>query len=210
MSLSKEKKFWSTIYRHQLLQFSANTSPLEVEKADLANPATIAILAWVVRHFAPIVSENPKEAWTKMMQKVPLKLYVTTSDLAFAVLVLEHHLVRWRKLIQFKLESGGRSMCEDLARTIGGLLYHEGIAGEEAKRRFDSLNVYFFLKFYNEADEESRLNMTRLQHVVDKGVDFDFEIVNMKIRDASEMDPFPVSMADIQKDIRHRVFYYMQ
>ena len=156
MSLSKEKKFWSTIYHHWLCQFSANTSPLEVEKADLANPATTAIVAWVVHHFAPIVSENPKEAWTKMMQKVPLKLYMTTSDLAFAMLVLEHHLIWWRKLIQFKLESGRRSMCEDLARTIGGLLYHEGIAGEEAKRRFDSLNVYFFLKFYNRRGEQAQ------------------------------------------------------
>ena len=124
--------------------------------------------------------------------------------------MLEHHLVRWRKLVQFKLESGGRSMCEDLARTIGGLLYHEGIAGEEAKRRFDSLNVYFFLKFYNEADEESRLNMTRLQHIVDKGVDFDFEALDRKVKDASQVDVFPVDMDDIQKDIRHRIFYYMQ
>ena len=210
MSLSKEQKFWNPIFRYQLLQFSANTSPLEVEKANLHSTTTITVLAWMVRHFAPIVSEAPQEAWTKMMQKVPLKQYVTTSDLAFAVLVLEHHLVRWRKLVQFKLESGGRSMCEDLARTIGGLLYHEGIAGEEAKRRFDSLNVYFFLKFYNEADEESRLNMTRLQHIVDKGVDFDFEALDRKVKDASQVDVFPVDMDDIQKDIRHRIFYYMQ
>ena len=100
-------------------------------------------------------------------------------------------------------------MCKDLARTIGGLLYHEGIAREEAKRRFNSLNVYFFLKFYNEADEESRLNMTRLQHIVDKGVDFDFEALDRKVKDASQVDVFPVDMDDIQKDIRHRIFYYM-
>ena len=103
-------------------------------------------------------------------------------------------------------------MCEDLAKTIGGLLYHEGIAGEEAKCRFDSLNVYFFLKFYNEADEERRLNMARLQHrdIVDKGVDFDFEALNRKVKDASQVDVFPVDMDDIQKDICHRIFYYMQ
>ena len=93
-------------------------------------------------------------------------------------------------------------MCEDL--------YHDGIAGEEAKRRFDSPNVYFFLKFYNEADEESRLSITRLQHVDDKEVDFDFEPLDQRVKDGIQVDLFPVDMDVIPKDISHHIFYYMQ
>ena len=41
-------------------------------------------------------------------------------------------------------------------------------------------------------------------------MDFDFDILDMKAKEASEADAFPLSMADIQKDIHHRIFYYMQ
>ena len=144
-----------------------------------------------------------------MMTKTPIRNYVTPSDLAFGVLVLEHHLSKWRQQVQYKLETGGRRLSGEAARNLNGLVYHGGIAGEDAKRRFDSLAVYFFLNYYSGIGSDDELNMSRLQKVLDAGIDFDINILEAQIQDYDYQKNDLPGMDEIKKDIIHCVFYYL-
>ena len=109
---------------------------------DLSKTGVIGVLAWIIRHFVPLVADDPKLFWGSMLARMPLKKYLSMTDLVFAILVLEHHMMKWRHLIHFQLETG-RSPSEDFTQQSGGLLYRDGIAGEAAKQRFEDLYVYF-------------------------------------------------------------------
>lgn len=133
-------------YRRHLLQFDTNPS-CGVVAANLSQDKNFDALAWVIRHFVPLIVDDPQTFRRSMLQKMPINTYMTFSDLAFAVLVLEHHILKWRNLVQFKLETGRAPPEEYVRQQSGGLLYKNGISGEEAKRRFNALCHYFFSNF---------------------------------------------------------------
>lgn len=174
------------------------------EAADLTKEATVDVLAWVVRHFVPFLSSNTCAFFESMVNGVPLPHYICHSDLAFAVLVLEHHIMKWRHLIQFELETG-RPVPLEYSRQAKGLLYKDGIAGEEGKRRFDDLNVYFFNRFYSPACPERLKNVTLLQGLVDRRAKADIQEINATWQRSSGWDDAVVQ--ELQNDILHRVFY---
>lgn len=205
--LSTEKRIWKPVYRHQLFRFSNQTAPEDVPPADLNKPEPIQIIAWAIRHFGPLVKDYPEDAWKKMMTNTPIKDYITPSDLAFIILVLEHYLSKWRRLVQFKLENGGRKMSEEDARRLEGLLYEGGIADEPAKRRFDSLQVYFYLQFYSGMTTDTNINMTRLQRALDAGTNFDFDLIDLSVKNHKEWTKDHPTMDQIKKDVVHRIFY---
>ena len=146
------------------------------------------------------------------MKKTPLKDYVTVSDLAFAVLVLEHHMCCWRDATRSRLKSSGMVNPEEISMGsfAAGLLYEGGIAGRDAKRRHDALCVYFFLNFYSDVKPEAEGNMRNLQTIVDLGVDFDSEMIKSSLR-TWNTDVLKLPNKDqIARDIMHRIFYYIQ
>ena len=140
-----------------------------------------------------------------MLNGLPIVSYMTSSDLAFVVLVLEHHIMKWRHLRQVELETG-KPVPDEYSREARGLLYDGGIAGQKAKPRFDDLNLYFFTNFYSRACPQREKNVMVLQKLVDglaKGDSMDIE------SQLSDEKLGGVSMEKIQDDILHRVFYYM-
>jgi hypothetical protein len=129
----------SCYYRCHLLQFGNMNVPTE-EAGDITDEATMDVLARIVCHFVAFLSSDSCAFFESMENGVLIPRYVCHSDLAFAVLVLEQHIMKWRHLIHWELETG-RPVPAEYSREAKGLLYNDGIAGEEGKRRFDDLNV---------------------------------------------------------------------
>ena len=207
LDTSTQPRYWNVFYRHQLLQLASEQPPA----VDLSAPNTQRLLAWLVRHFVPLVVEDSKEAWLAMMANTPIEEYVTPSDLAFVVLVLEHHIMKWRQLALFKLETG-KLMSEEASRGVPGLLYPDGIAGKDAKRRFDALSLYFYMNFYRSPACPGQVdNMSRLQDLVNKMAKDDAVTLTDHVNGWNGTEALKVpSLTDIQNDVLHRVFYYMQ
>lgn len=191
-------------YRRHLLQFGGVN--LSVAAADLTKEDTMQVLAWVIRYFVAHVAEDSKRFWTSMVNGVPVVTYMTPSDLSFALLVLEHHIMKWRHLIQVRLETG-EPVSPEYCRGARGLLYDGGIAGEEAKRRFDDLHVYFYSNFYSRANPHRERNVILLQKLVDTMAKRDSETIKF-VELAPDCRETP-TMEEISEDILHRVFYYM-
>lgn len=154
----------------------------------------------------PLVADDPKLFWGSMLARMPLKKYLSMTDLVFAILVLEHHMMKWRHLIHFQLETG-RSPSEDFTQQSGGLLYRDGIAGEAAKQRFEDLYVYFFSNFCAAKHPD---NVRRLQAALDDmarngSVSLKADIKNCGAGGAA-VGP---QSQQIQDDVLHRVFNYV-
>lgn len=174
----------------------------------LGNEKTMRILASIIRYFVPFVAENNNKFWRSMLNCFPLDTYMTPSDLAFAVLVLEHHIMKWRHLLHYKLETG-RTPSEEYSSRSLGLLYSGGIAGEEAKRRYNALSVFFFNNFYSPARPGSTQNMSRLQSMVDHAAKIEVASIEKQITQTAADVELANSVGRIQNDILHRVFYYL-
>ena len=194
-----------TYYRRHLLQFGGVNLSVE-EAADLRVIGPIRVLAWVVRYFVAHVSQRPKSFWESMLADRPLPEYMTHSDLALAVLVLEHSLMKWRHLIQVEQETG-KQPSDEYCKNARGLLYDDGIAGEEAKRRFDALSIYFYLNFYADSAEATR-SMSSLQNILGIAVRKDEALIQSNIDSSDDGIPESV-LREVKDDILHRVFYYV-
>jgi hypothetical protein len=133
-------------YRRHFLKFDTNPSG-GVVVANLSQDKTFDALAWVIRHFVPLIVDDPQTLRRSMLQKMAINTYMTFSNLAFAVLVLEHHILKWRNLVHFEFKTGCAPPKEYARQQSGGLLYKNGISGEEAKMRFNALCHYFFTNF---------------------------------------------------------------
>ena len=165
-------------------------------------------MAWVVRHFVAHVVEHPKDFWASLLSTRKLEHYMTSSDLAFAVLLLEHHMMKWRHLIQ-SIHETGVEPSEDYKANAPSLLCQGGIAGEEAKWRFDDLNLYFHRHFYSPVVTSDRdPNMKRLQEHVGRLVEADRGAIEVEMA-ATRATKCGGSIKDLQNDILHRVFYCM-
>ena len=141
-----------------------------------------------------------------MMVCSPLQEYMTPSDLAFAIVVIEHYIIRWQLIYQTKVR--GEKATTPL-NTSAGLLYDGGIAGREAKKRFDSLLVYVYENFYNTANQQSVLNMTRLQVLLDAAKNEDPAALERDLGKVDTNAHLTDALQKIQNDVVHRVFYYM-
>lgn len=113
--------------------------------------------------------------------------------------------MKWRHLVQFQLEMGSSEASPGHSKSAMGLLYDGGIAGESAKRRFDELNMYFFVNFYSASCPEKDQNMAALQRLVEERATSFGSGKSEEIETAVARQP---SMDDIQNDILHRVFYH--
>lgn len=193
-------------YRRHLLQFGGVN--LSVEAADLTKIGTIRILAWVVRYFVAHVSQDPLSFWRSMAAGEPLQDYMTHSDLSLAVLVLEHHVMKWRHLLQVEQETG-KPPSDEYSRKARGLLYDDGIAGEEAKRRFDTLCIYFYTNFYATSCPDATRSMNCLQNILDVAVRKDAALIQAYVTDSSGGGIQGSLLEDIKDDILHRVFYHI-
>ena len=191
-------------YQRHLLQFGTSNADGEPNKEEEA----IAALAWVIRHFVGLVVERPKTFWHSMHLGRAVQDYITASDLAFTVLLLEHHAMEWRSQIQYTRETGKPATLLEKGHH---LLYKDGIAGEEAKARFHQLTTHFQLNFYNRSSSPQRQvqgRMTCLRDHLKQLVAADSNNVKMNIDNHGHFVG-KTPMKDLQDDILHRVFYYM-
>ena len=96
------------------------------------------------------------------------------------------------------------------AESVQNLLYSDGIAGREAKHRYNSLCVYFFMSFFSKASDSVVCNMSRLQNIVNLGASFYFDgkMIQKKIEDDADTTHIP-SFDEVRRDVCYRLFYYI-
>lgn len=162
----------------------------------------VSTLAWVIRHFVPLVVDDPPKFWGSMLAGMPLFNYMTVADIAFAFLILEQYMMKWRALIHFELETGRPSTDSSIQQTPG-LLYNGGISGQAAKGRYQNLCSYFFA---NLASPQKDRNLKKLQAVVNNLARKDSESIKTRIRTFSGTALSTPVLEQIQEDILHRVF----
>jgi hypothetical protein len=179
----------------------------------------VKILALVVRHFVPLLSNDPAKIHALMASGAAFNKWMTASDLALAILILEHHIVRWRSLILCQLENGdcgsknpaaaGNSSCSCLcSQEKGGclccqekgLLHKGGIGGESAKIRFEGMSVNFYHHLTNSKDSTAALLHTSVQDLIKANPPSNLEKV---------VGSAPTRITELQDSIIHRVFFYM-
>ena len=176
---------------------------------EAATEYTLGLLLSMVRHFVPLVAENGKMFLNAMLECSPLHEYMTPSDLAFAIVVVEHHVMRWQLLFQCsrKKKEGQQGVTEPTSST--GLVYEGGIAGRDAKQRFDALQMFIYENFYTAASPQSVLNMTRLQLLLDDATKADPASIQRDMKKSDSHAHLTCAIQNIRNDVLHRVFYYM-
>lgn len=189
-----------------MLQFGLSVHKASCDRADLSKDGPIGTLAWIIRHFVPLVVDDPKKFWGSMLASMPLAKYMTITDLAFAVLVLEHNMMKWRSLLQYELETGQQPTREYCSQQSVGLLYSGGISGEDGKRRFRNLCTYFFYNFCADKCPQKDRNAKKLQATLNNLARKDSDSIKSSIRTFGSYATTPV--VEVQEDVLHRVFYY--
>lgn len=207
MTTSTDARRFNLFFPRHFQQFAAEEAD-GVAPADLSNKNSLTVLAWLIRHFVPHVKDEPSEAWHSMLTNAPMVDYVTPSDLAFASLVLEQHIMQWRELVLFELNTGKEAPKERLSST-DGLLYKAGLASKEAKTRFDALSAYFYTNFYRPSCPQQKANLAALQDVLDRVVRHDVNHVKSNLSKSRSVTKLPHPISHVQNDILHRVFYRM-
>ena len=205
------------VQQEHFVQFAFGTTRSDVAgptgEANLNDPSVMTLLAWIVYYFIQNVAETIESPSAALFTHRPMNEWVTPSDLAFVVFVLEHHVTKWKQLALYRVETGA-FMSDEQSRSVKGLKYKGGIAGEDGKRRFDNLLVYFFTHFYGCGGEQATTNMEVLQEAVNRLVDV---VETKKIK--RQMVVRSLSKEDVQskdlvvnavdRDVMHRVFYYI-
>lgn len=189
--------YFHPVYRHTLLSLGNG--------ANLSDPTILSVLANVVRHFVPMVTDDGKSFLSSMLQCSPLETYMTASDLAFAILILEHHLMSWRLAFQRKLEDGLEPK-EHARKESMGLVYQGGIAGRQAKERFNALQLYVCENFYSKNSPDT---MNRLQVLLNRAAREDPEAIRQDVEKFNKHAQLFGNILTIGNDVLHRIFYYM-
>lgn len=165
-------------------------------------------LAWVILWFVPFVIGDKENFWGCLLANVPIERYISPSDVAFAVLVLEVHLMEWRYVVNYRLDTREDDPCYNDSKKGPGLLYEHGIAGRDAKQRFECLTTYFFRNFFNPSLPEAELNLKTLNQLIAHL--FMGDAMQRYIDGQREMgNVSPFNTEELSDEILHRVFYYM-
>jgi hypothetical protein len=203
------------VQQEHFAQFAFGTTKRDVAgptgEANLNDPSVMTLLAWIVYYFIQNVAETIDCPSTALFPHTPMKEWVTPSDLAFVVFILEHHVTKWRHLAAYRVQTGA-FMSDEQSRSIKGLKYTGGIAGEDGKRRFDNLLVYFFTHFYGCGGEQATTNMEVLQEAVTRLVETKKKMeTQMVVRSLSKEDVQSKEevVNEVDRDVMHRVFYYI-
>ena len=199
------------MYLRHFLQFGTQQTVAPARAGDLTLDGTMVPLAWAVVHFVPLVLHRPLELRQNMLsEESPIVDCITCSDLAFVVLVLEHHIMKWRHLIHWERETG-EPPSDERSRTAIGLLYDGGMAGEAAKRRFDDLSLYFFMTFWSDATANKKRNVDRLERLtreIAKEESSEIAEIISAPQQATILPP-QEEQSELVDDVLHRVFYYI-
>jgi hypothetical protein len=133
---------------------------------------------------------------------------MTASDLAFAILVLEHHVMNWHLTFHSKLEDGleAEGLC---GNETTGLVYKGGIAGRQAKEQFDALQLYVFGNFYSKAYPECAVRMNSIQTLLNRTAQEDPDAIREDVENFQKHAQLNNNMTTIRDYVLHRVFYYM-
>ena len=166
---------------------------LEFGKPGQMVPSMIGYLASVVRHFVPLVADNGNCPWKSLTNQDPIPNYATASDLAFTFLVFEQYISWWKVLASHRRNTG-KDMTGFAPPSM--LHYNGGIAGKDAKARFNSLQVYFYTNFFTAS---AAANMAELQLAVNK--------IGIPDPAAHLLNQRRHKLDVIATEILHRVFY---
>jgi hypothetical protein len=202
------------VKQEHFVQFAFGTTKSKVAgttgEANLNDPSVMTLLAWIVYYFIPNVAETIECPSTALFTHAPVKEWMTASDLAFVVFILEHHVTKWRRLAAYRVQTRA-FMSDEQSRSVKGLKYTGGIAGEDGKRRFDNLLVYFFTHFYGCGGEQATTNMEVLQETVNHLVETKKMESQMVVRSLSKenVQSKEEVVNEVDNDVMHRVFYYI-
>ena len=173
------------------------------QQADPILPSTFAFLASLIRHFAPLVCVRRDAAYEMMRNGAPIDTYVTSSNIAFLVLVFQHYISRWKWEAARKRKKlpGADQGTQQLQEDPPELHYSDGIAGKTAKAKFAFLRGYFQVWFFMKSSSKAASNMRTLSKAVRKiGPPSSFIVMAPQRR---------LSDDDIVGDIVHSVFYQL-
>lgn len=137
-----------------------------------------------------------ESAWAAQQRRDPISTYVTASDIAFTVVVFECYIDRWN----FLAAATRRGTPVNRKTKIPPLYYEGGIAGADAKGRYQQLLVYFRSRFFMKNSSIAARNMKQLQFAVDKAGP-------PTLGGGGGIVSRQHSLDDIVGDILHRVFY---
>ena len=134
------------------------------------------------------------------MEQKPISAYATASDIAFTILVFEQYICRWKREASYRRESG-KPMTEDQLENLQHcpLYYTGGIAGKEAKARFNRLHVYFYANFFISNSKTAVGNMKSLQEEVDR--------IGPPDNSVFELNKKRYDDTAIVAEVLHRVYY---
>jgi hypothetical protein len=190
---------------------------LDLGRTDLTATNKINALASITRYFVPLLSNNPKKVQESMMAGASFDKWMTASDLALAILILEHHMLNWRTCIlcQQEARSPASSSCLAAASpsAVGapcqcteadhdqGHYYKDGISGEQAKIRFESMSVNFYRHLTSSRDSTA----ARLHGTIRDMVKADPPTFTMQ----ASLEQTKPPVREAQDCVLHRVFFYM-
>jgi hypothetical protein len=87
-----------------------------------------------------------------------------------------------------------------------GFLYKNGICGEDAKKHYETLCLYFFSSFSNTTCPTKQQNLARLQNKLNRATKLDFSSVKIVMNGLASL-VLAAQVKQLQNDIAHRVFY---
>lgn len=125
----------------------ARENYLCVREVGVDSPSTIRLLAWIVFNFVHLVADRAQDAWLAMLAQKQLSTWMTASDLAFTFLVLEHGINNWKRLARKQLVEGEAK--NQPATELKGFKHQNGLAGKDAKYRYNGLLMYFHKNFFS-------------------------------------------------------------
>lgn len=208
MTTSTDARRFNLFFPRHFQQFAAEEAS-GVAPAVLSDKKTQTVLAWLIRHFIPHLKDDPAQAWQSMLSNASLVDYATPSDLAFVTLVLEQHVMQWRELVLFELNTGKKAP-QERTQSTDGLLYKAGLASKPAKNRFDALSAYFYTNFYRPSCPEQKANLAGVQAMLDRVVRHDTNHIHNELsNNGGSPTPLLHPISQVQNDILHRVFFRM-
>jgi len=155
-------------------------------------PEKMRMVAHIIKNFVPDVMDNSEKARKMLEENVLFSKWMSPSDLALAVLVLEQHILQWRECMLHELETGATKPTANET----SLTHEGGLAGEAAKLRFEALSVCFYRTFNGNKPIMAQLHAA-ITASVKEGTPIPSDKCSNKL-----------NMREMQELVVHRVFAY--
>lgn len=127
-----------------------------------------SLVGAIITEHGPMVVGNG--AYSKLFGRKSIRDWLTVTDLALAVVVLETHCNQWKRLARDEARTGSRMESEEAIGKVKGVRFPGGLNGKAARERYEGLVLYFQAKLYDLKSSEARATMASVQEEVNRRV----------------------------------------